>query len=40
MTGKLLTSPKLTIEKNEILLPSDDCENVIKNENKMKTSIK
>ena len=32
MTGKLLTSPKLTIEKNEILLPSDDCENVIKNE--------
>ena len=32
MTGKLLTLPKLTIEKNEILFPSDDCENVIKNE--------
>ena len=32
MTGKLLISPKLTIEKNQILFPSDDCENVIKNE--------
>ena len=32
MTGKLLTSPKLTIEKSEILFPSDDCENIIKNE--------
>ena len=32
MTGKLLTSPKLTIEKNKILFPSDNCENVIKNE--------
>ena len=32
MTGKLLDSAKLTIEKNEILFPSDDCENVIKNE--------
>ena len=32
MTGKRLTFPKLTIEKNEILFPSDDCENVIKNE--------
>ena len=32
ITGKLLTSPKLTIEKNKILFPSDDCENVIKNE--------
>ena len=31
MTGKLLTSLKLTIEKNNIF-PSDDCENVIKNE--------
>ena len=32
ITGKLLTSPKLTIEKNEIFFLSDDCENVIKNE--------
>ena len=32
MTGKLLTSPKLTIEKSKIIFPSDDCENVIKNE--------
>ena len=27
-----LTSLKLTIEKNGIIFPSDDCENVIKNE--------
>ena len=33
MAGKLLTSPKLTIEKkNRIIFPSDDCENVIKSE--------
>ena len=32
MTVKLSTSLKLTIEKNGIIFPSDDCENVIKNE--------
>ena len=32
MTGNPFTSPKLTIDRNEILFPSDDCENVIKNE--------
>ena len=32
MTGKFLTCPKLTIERNEILFPSDDCENIVKNE--------
>ena len=31
MKGKLLTFPNLTIEKNEILFHSDDCENIIKN---------
>ena len=32
-TGKLLTFPKLTIKKKKrIIFPSDDCENVIKNE--------
>ena len=32
MIGRLLASPKLTIEKNGLIFPSDDCENVIKNE--------
>ena len=32
MTEKLLTSRTLTIEKNEIIFPYDDCENVMKNE--------
>ena len=32
MTGKPLTSAKLPIEKNEIIFPYDDYENVIKNE--------
>ena len=32
MIGTFLTSPKLTIERNEILFPSDDCDNVTKNE--------
>ena len=31
MAGRLLASPKLTIEKNRLIFPSDDCENVIKN---------
>ena len=32
LTGKLLTSPKLTVRKIGIIFPSDDCENVIKTE--------
>ena len=31
MREKLFASPKLTTEKNGIIFPSDDCENVIKN---------